>query len=128
MKHPIGLMLCCFVLFMATLLWAATAQAAPLLTTTTCSTADEAVTGAKLKFGTQAYIDVPVFDSCGTGAGATVCPAGGKTICYDLGTLPNGPFNVVGQFVNVWGPSNDSAPLSGTKAVPLSPQLLKIIN
>jgi hypothetical protein len=103
------------------------ANAAPFLTFD-CTPVADAVTGASLQFGAQTAIDVPVVGTCGAGADKVTCvdPAQ-KTICYDLGTMPNGPFSVKALVKNAWGSSAFTNPLSGTKAAPSSPQPLRIL-
>ena len=103
------------------------ANAEPYLTFD-CTPVADAITGAALQFGIQEAIDVPVVGACGAGADKVTCvdPAS-KTICYDVGTMPNGPFTVKALVKNAWGSSAFTNPLSGTKAVPSSPTLLRIL-
>lgn len=100
------------------------ANAAPFLTCD-CSVASENVTGAKLQFGTAAWIDVPVASTCGSVTPVT-CTGASKVICYDLASLPSGPFTVKARFVNIWGESVDSLPFSGTKGAPGSPGSMRL--
>lgn len=100
------------------------AMASPWLTCD-CSIATENITGAQLQFGTAAYIDVPVFQACGTVI-PNICMGASKTICYDLASLPIGPFTVKGKFKNAWGASVDSLPFSDTKVVPSSTSIRMI--
>jgi len=101
------------------------ANAGPFLTCD-CSVATDNVTGAKLQFGTSAWIDVQVVATCGTVA-PVVCTGTSKTICYDLASLPTGPFTVKGRFVNSWAESTDSLPFSDTKVVPSGPSITRIV-
>lgn len=92
--------------------------AGPFLTCD-CSVAEQNVIAAKLKFGISDYITVPVVTTCGTNPATQVnCTGTSRTICYDLASLPQGPYTVVGRFVNLWGESADSVPFSDTKIVP----------
>jgi hypothetical protein len=103
---------------LATTIWAA-----PFLTCD-CTPSADAVTGFQLQFGTQTAIDVPAVAPCVT---ETPCVAPAVRLCYDLGTLPNGPFSVKALAKNAWGSSSWTSPLSDTKQLPTSPSLLKII-
>lgn len=95
--------------------------AAPFLTCD-CSVPTDNITGAKLQLNTGAWFDVPVVTSCGNNPATKVtCTAPAVTICYDLASLPTGPFTVKGRFVNSWGESADSDPFVGTKALPGKP-------
>lgn len=92
---------------------------APFLTCDCTSTAEK-VTGFQLQFGTQEAIDIPAVE-------CVPVVADGKRILYDLGTMPNGAFSVKALAKNDWGASAWSLPLSGTKIVPSSPTLIKIV-
>jgi len=102
------------------------ASAAPFLTCD-CSVVAQNVTGARLQFGTAAWIDVPVVSTCGSDTPVT-CSGTSKTICYDLATLPAGAFTVKGRFKNVWGESLDSLPFSDTKVLPSGPGSTRIVH
>ncbi len=112
------LLLTITIVFMATL-----AQASPFLTCD-CTPAADKITSFALQFVTPTWIDTPAVSTCGN---EPACPTDSKRICYDLGTLPNGPFTVKAVAKNIWGQSNDSLPLSDTKSLPTSPLLLKIV-
>lgn len=105
------------------LLFPTVVLASPFLTCD-CTPAVDKVTSFSLQFVSPTWIDTPAVQSCLT----NVCTGDSKTICYDLGTLPNGPFSVKGIAKNIWGQSAESLPLSGTKSLPSSPLLLRIIN
>ena len=105
-----------FLSILGLLAMAGMVQAAPFLTCD-CSDPAQNITGAKLQFGTSAWIDVPVVSTCGTITPVN-CTGTSKTICYDLASLPVGAFTVKGRFKNVWGESADSAPFSDLKALP----------
>jgi len=96
--------------------------ASPFLTCD-CTPAADLITGFQLQFGTQTAIDVPALTTCLS----TTCLTDQKVICYDLGTMPNGAFSVKALAKNVWGSSSWTSPLSGTKSLPTSPSLLRII-
>jgi hypothetical protein len=66
---------------------------------------------------------VPAVLTCGSGADKVVCTGDQRTICIDMATIPAGPFTLKARARNAWGLSNDSLPLSGTKATPTSPSL-----
>ena len=93
--------------------------ASPFLTCD-CTPATDKITGFKLQFGTQEAIDIPAVE-------CVPVVTDGKRILYDLGTMPNGSFTVKALASNDWGVSEWSLPLSGTKIIPTSPTLLKII-
>ena len=92
------------------------ANAAPFLMCD-CSVPTDQVTGARLQFGTAAWIDIPVATSCGTTTPVT-CAGDSRLICYDLASLPSGSVTVKGRFKSVWGESADSLPFSFTKGLP----------
>lgn len=106
------------IVFLLLVVFSFSVQAGPFLTCD-CSVAEQNITGAKLKFGTSDYLNVPVVTTCGSNPATQVTCAGtSRTICYDLAVLPSGPFTVVGRFVNDWGESADSVPFSDTKVLP----------
>lgn len=98
--------------------------AAPAKLTCDCSLPADNVTGAQLQFDNGTWIDIPVVASC-VGATETVaCTAPAVTICYDA--LPSGSHTVKGRFVNIWGSSADSLPLSFNKAIPSGSPTLRV--
>ena len=104
-------------------LWATGVFAAPYLTCD-CTPAGDAVTGFQLQFGAATPIDVPAFSLCET---ETPCTAPSVRICYDLVSLPAGPYSIKAAAKNVWGISTQTAPLSGSRSAPSSPSSLKIV-
>jgi len=85
-----------------------------------CTPSADAVTGFQLQFGVQPVIDIPAVD-------CVPAVTDGKRILYDLGTMPQGAFSVKALAKNSWGVSDWTAPLAGTKKLPSSPLLLRII-
>ena len=112
-------------LILAILLFPINALCSPFLTCD-CSPAGDKVTGFQLQFGTQTPIDIPTAATCGSGPGMVSCTAPSVTICYDLGTMPNGPFTVKALAKNSWEVSDWCPPLSDNKQLPSSPSPLKI--
>ena len=84
-----------------------------------CTTPTDKVTGFQLQFGTATPIDVPAVE-------CVPAVTDGKRILYDLASLPNGAFTVKAKAVNLWGGSEWTNPLSGTKQLPTSPGSLRI--
>lgn len=97
--------------------------AGPFLTCDCTPAADE-VTGFQLQFGAATPVDVATFATCGS---EPACATGQFRICYDMAAVPAGAYSVKALAKNSWGVSNWTAPLSGTKALPTSPSLLKIV-
>lgn len=83
-----------------------------------CTPADNKITGFKMQFGSDPWIDVPAVSTCSTNP-VLNCGADQKMICYDLQSLPVGPFTVKARAYNLWGESADSPPFSDTKALPV---------
>jgi hypothetical protein len=104
---------------------AGTVSAAPWATCD-CTPAGDNVTSFNIIIGTSSPVSSPAVSTCGTVTPVT-CTGAQKTVCYDLASLPNGPFSIVAQAVNQWGVSPNSNPLSGTKGLPSSPIIPRII-
>ena len=84
-----------------------------------CSSPTDKVTGFQLQFGTATPIDVPAVE-------CVPAVTDGKRILYDLASLPNGAFTVKAKAINLWGGSEWTNPLVGTKQLPSSPSSLRI--
>lgn len=98
------------------------------MATADCSPSADAITGYKVQINGGAWIDTPAVASCGTNpATKVVCVAPSVTLCYDLSSMPNGPFTILAEAVNSWGVSPPSAPLNGTKSLPTSPSSARVI-
>jgi len=89
-----------------------------------CTPAVDAITGFQLQLGTATPIDVPIFTVCET---ETPCVAPSYRICWDAAQLPAGPFSIKALSKNAWGVSNWTLPLAGSKSLPTSPILLKMV-
>ena len=100
-----------------------TARAAPYLTSD-CSPAADALTGFQLQINAAAPIDIPTFTICQS---EPACGAGQFRICWDCVNLPAGPYSIKALAKNAWGVSNWTSPLAGTKVLPTSPSLLRIV-
>lgn len=112
------------ILFWGLVFYACQAWAGPYLTCD-CTPAVDQVTGFKLQFGAQTPIDVPTFTVC---QNEPACGSGQYRICYDLVSLPAGPYSITAAAVNLWGMSTYTNPLSGSKVLPSGfPQSLKIV-
>jgi hypothetical protein len=100
-----------FMIIVAVLLFACTANAAPFLVSDPAPATDE-VTNFKLIFDGGSPVDtVPV-------AGA---------MRYDLSSIAEGSHTVVGQACNVWGCSANSLPFVFNKKIPGAPGVLRIV-
>ena len=104
-------------------LWATGVFAAPFATCD-CTPAADNVTGFQIRYTTTGTpVDVPAVLTCGS---ETACVAPSARLCVDLAPLPQGPYVMAALAKNVWGVSDWSAPLAGSKSLPTSPSHLKI--
>lgn len=115
------------ILWIIFLLTGNTAFADPFLTAD-CTPAVEKVTGFQLQLGTAPWTDQAAVLTCGSDPATKVtCTGDSKTLCYDLATLPTGPFTAKARAKNLWGTSTDSAPLSDSKLLPSGLPSMRII-
>lgn len=93
-----------------------------------CTPPGDAITSAKIQFNSEAPIDVPLTNTCGTDPATKVTctdPAS-KTICYPDSFWPAGAFAAKAQVINSRTSSGFSVPLS-VPAVPGSPSSLRSV-
>lgn len=99
-------------------------QAFAAFATCDCTPAVDKVLDFQTQLNGGAWVTgVAAVLTCGTGADKVTCTGDQRTICYDLTSIPNGPFTLKARARNAWEVSADSLPLSGTKSTPSSPSL-----
>jgi hypothetical protein len=105
------------------ILSSSTAFCAPWLTCD-CTPALDGVTGFEYTNNNGAPIAAPAVLICGTGPDSVICTGAERTMCVDLSSLPSGSYSFKAKAINIWGMSNDSVPLNGSKSIPsISPTL-----
>jgi hypothetical protein len=89
-----------------------------------CTPVSDNIVGFQLQWGAATPVDIPGLATC---ASEPACVSGSLRICYDLASLPNGPFSVKALAKSsTWGNSAWTATLSDVKKSPDAPTNLRL--